>query len=149
MADTSCGRQIRHQVRHRLAAEVAVNCVNKCVRQGAPKARGDIDATCWIGAESSGDLLPPSPPAEQATARQNQARQASAGKRTGNCSYRKIPRHERPALVEAQIWVGYTICAGREIYALLQNSKITLLSSVPTDVDNGPLLIYRREGGRL
>ena len=41
-----------------------------------------MEATC---AESSGAFLPPSPPAEKATARQDQAGQASTHDGTGDC----------------------------------------------------------------
>jgi hypothetical protein len=46
-----------------------------------------------INARSSGDLLPPSPPAEKAAARQDQAGHASTGDGAGNGRWRRSPQH--------------------------------------------------------
>src|SRR5262245_51272180 len=51
---------------------------HQCVLAGH-LARGLSKRRVWIGAGCSGDLPPPSPPAEKTTARQDQAGQAGTG----------------------------------------------------------------------
>src|SRR6516162_4442537 len=72
-----------------------------------------------IGGGSSDDLLPPSPPAEKATARQDQTRKSSTDHRAGNGSYR---------------------CRERRITGSGQNERAARSSEDP---EVGPIAVFR------
>src|SRR5262245_23530557 len=61
------------------------------VRDGSPTRADGITSIGRAGC--SGDLLPPSPPAEKATTSEDQAGQSSAGDGVGNGSGRSIDRN--------------------------------------------------------
>ena len=68
--------------------------IEKYLKQLKDADRRVIDAGCSaVCAGCSGRLLPPSPPAEQATAREDQPGEACASDGTGNTSRRKAKVH--------------------------------------------------------
>jgi hypothetical protein len=86
-----------------------MNSINKSM--GPLRPHNDI--TLFSGC--SGDLLPPSPPAEEATARQDQARQSGAGDGTGD------PAHAttRDSVVDCVTTVGQSFDALSQRFEVL------------------------------